>query len=116
MTTKHYKTLNGLLKAIGTNYIDVHTFSRGYAYFRSTYQSHKFVLSDEANDEYWSGIAHVIWRKPSDAQISNLERVARRNYMGLFERLWYDGRRFVYCAGQDYPSEIRCIQNFINKN
>lgn len=36
--------------------------------------------------------------------------------IGILERLYYDKHGWHYCAGQDYPSELRFIRNYIIKN
>ena len=70
----------------------------------------KFTLSEEAENEYVRGITGVIWSKVNDERIY---RIRHAKSMGILRRLWFDGKRFEYCAGQDYTGEIRYIQNHI---
>ena len=70
-------------------------------------QTHPFQLSAEAEEEFWLGIAQVVWERNYRANIDCLKYCRP---FDLMSRLWYNGRYFVYCAGQDYLSEIRAIQ------
>lgn len=69
-----------------------------------------FKLSEEAENEYVRGITGVIWSKVNDER---MYRVRHAKSMGILRRMWYDGKQFVYCAGQSYTGEIRFIQNHI---
>ena len=66
--------------------------------------NHVFTLRDMNRGEAWFP------NDPKDWQISRLAYAT----FGLTDRLWWNGNRFEYCAGQDYPSEIRFIQREIN--
>lgn len=113
--TRKYKTLKGLLRALGDPdrkspwhpYIDVELMRKKKAYFPRTREYHKFILSEAAEDEFWLGIAKVVWSRNAKANMYNLRDC---RYFGLMRRLWWNGNRYEYCAGQDYPSEIRTIQ------
>lgn len=70
----------------------------------------KFELSEQAEDEFVRGITGVLWSKVDE---DRMYRVRHARSMGILRRLWYDGKRFEYCAGQDYPGEIRFIQRNI---
>ena len=70
----------------------------------------KFERSESAQNEYVRGIAGVIWAKVTDERMN---RVRHAKSMGILRRLWFDGKRYEYCAGQDYTGEIRYIQNHI---
>lgn len=69
-----------------------------------------FKLSEQAKGEFVQGIAGVIWSKVTDERI---RKVRHAREMGILRRLWFDGERYEYCAGQDYTSEIRFIQRNI---
>lgn len=108
--TTTYKTLDGLLRQLqwstltGENMADKRaTFSNGWHY--------NFKVTQELEDAFWNGVAHVIWKRPSQNQIEKL-RYAKS---WMLRRMMYSKYGFEYCAGQDYPSEIRSIQNYINK-
>lgn len=69
-----------------------------------------FEFPEDVLHEFYSGCAKVVWRNPKDWQIQRL----RHYNAGIMRRLWFNGERYEYCAGQDYPGEIRFIQNKIN--
>lgn len=110
MKTKRYKTLKGLMKALNTHQLSVLDMNRGQAWFPSEEKTCKFELPEDVLHEFYSGCAKVVWRNPKDWQIQRL----RHYNAGIMRRLWFNGERYEYCAGQDYPGEIRFIQNKIN--
>lgn len=110
--TRHYKTLKGLLNQLYYgNYLDAETVKCGRANFKNC-SFCNFTLSEEAENEFWLGVAKVVWRNPSERQVRNLRYVDT----WALRRLMYDKHGFSYCAGQDYPNEIRTIQRQANKN
>lgn len=109
MRTIHYKTLKGFMRANDIRQFTLEDFRSGRIY-RSGKGWIKFTLSEEATNEYVRGITGVIWSKVNDER---MYRVRHANSMGILRRLWFDGKRFEYCAGQDYTGEIRFIQRNI---
>lgn len=105
--TRKFKTLAGLMKAADLRYLTATQMRNKRLFFPKTRQYQPFKLSDEAENVFWLGIAKVVWERNFRANANNL-RYCRR--FSLMDRLWYDGNSYVYCAGQDYPSEIRTIQ------
>lgn len=110
MKTKRYKTLKGLMKALGTRQLTVLDVNRGQGWFPTEEKTCKFDLPESVLAEFYLGCAMVVWRKPKDWQVRRL----RYCNDGIMRRLWFNGKRYEYCAGQDYPGEIRFIQNKIN--
>lgn len=111
MKTKKYKTLKGLMKATGKREWTALDMARGEAWFNSENKTCRFSLPVEVVEAFWEGLAKVVWRHPSERQI----RLIRYYTDGIMRRLWWNGRYYEYCAGQDYPGEIRFIQNKINR-
>ena len=109
MRTIHYKTLKGFMRANGIRQFTLEDFISGQC-FSSQHGWMKFNLSEEAANEYLRGITGVIWAKVTDERIC---RVRHAKSMGILRRLWFNGKRYEYCAGQDYKGEIRFIQNHI---
>lgn len=112
MKTKKYKTLAGLMKALRTRQWTVLDMNRGEAWFPSEGKTCKFELPIEVIEQFYWGCAKEVWVRPKEWQVNRLKDVTQ----GIFRRLWCDENgRYTYCAGQDYPGEIRCMQNIINK-
>lgn len=109
MKTKRYKTLKGLMKALDNFQFSVLDMNRGQAYFRDEEHTCKFALPEQVMQEFYAGCAAKIYRHPQQWQINALRKVED----GIFRRLWFDGERYVYCTGQDWPSERRCMQSII---
>ena len=111
MKTKKYKTLKGLMKATNHRTWSARDMARGEAWFPSENKTCAFELPSEVVDAFWEGLAKVVWKHPTARQI----RMIRYYQAGIMDRLWWNGRYYEYCAGQDYPGEIRFIQNKINR-
>lgn len=112
--TRRYKTLEGLRKQLRSGFITAEEMREKRACFKD-YSYHNFSISAEAEDEFWQGIAKVVWNRPSSHNVNSLRDLK----IGLMSRLMYDGgkyREYSYCAGQDYPGEIRTIQYYARKN
>jgi hypothetical protein len=107
MKTRDYKTLRGLTKHVHQYSLD--DFVKGMAYHDKLGWI-KIRLSDELRDELVKGFADAI----------DLRKAYRLETLyescGILKRLFYDGRRFTYCAGQDYPGEVRFIKDWIRKH
>lgn len=111
---RRYKTLEGLRKQLHSGYITAEEMRNKRAYFKDGWHRN-FSISAEAEDAFWNGVAHVVWNRPSSHNVNSL----RDLNIGLMSRLMYDGgkyREYSYCAGQDYPGEIRTIQYYARKN
>lgn len=107
-----YKTLEGLRKQIQWGVLTGEHMSNKRATFTDG-RAYNFKVTDEIEDEFWEKMAHVIWRRPSERQIARLPYA--KSWM--LQRMHYDHNgMFSYCAGQDYPGEIRTIQNYVNKH
>lgn len=110
MRNYKYKTLKGFMRANGIRQFSLLDYLHGKV-FSNSHGWIKFSLSREAQTEFLEGIAGVVWSKPTE------ERVKRLRYapeMGILGRLWLDeADGYTYCAGQDYPSEIRYIQRHL---
>ena len=109
MRTIHYKTLKGFMRANGIRQFTLEDFISGKC-FSTQHGWMKFQLSESAANEYIRGITGVIWAKVTDER---MYRVRHAKSMGILRRLWFNGKRYEYCAGQDYTGEIRFIQNHI---
>ena len=109
MRTNHYKTLKGFMRANDIRQFTLADFISGQC-FNPRHGWVKFQLSESAVNEYVRGITGVIWAKITDER---MYRVRHAKSMGILRRLWFDGKRYEYCAGQDYTGEIRFIQNHI---
>ena len=109
MRTIHYKTLKGFMRANGIRQFTLEDFISGKC-FSTKHGWMKFHLSESAANEYLRGITGVIWAKVTDERIC---RVRHAKSMGILRRLWFNGKHYEYCAGQDYTGEIRFIQNHI---
>lgn len=109
MKTFKYKTLKGLLSQVGGRYFTFYDFHSGRFY----HKKHGWVqykLSDEAKEEAARKFAGVVWSKVNDDRVCQCRHYYGK-MCGILERLWITKRGLAkYCAGQDYPSEIRTIQ------
>lgn len=108
---KTYKTLKGLCSQLKRTEIDGDTMANKRGYFKDGWH-YNFRISEEAENEFWTGLAHIVWKSPTDAQIRNLRKV---DYWMLNRLTWHPRYGFSYCSGQDYPSEIRMIRKCANK-
>ena len=117
MKTRHYKTLEGLLKQADRFTLD--DFLSGF-FERKKKDGFttltKYELDESAKLRSASLFAHRLWARPKGDDIDRIFNYNGTNY-GIFRRLWIekDGR-VTYCAGQDYQGEIRHIQYLLRKN
>lgn len=106
-----YKTLQGLRKQMLWGVLTAENMANKRAAFTDS-RYYDFKVTEEVEDEFWDGVAHVVWKHPSEHQICRLKDA--KSWM--LNRLHFESDgRFTYCAGQDYPGEIRMIQNYVNK-
>lgn len=110
---RHYKTLEGLMRACGIKEINLNQMRESRIY-HPKFGWIDFTLDDDVRDNFYRGIAEVVWSRVTDER---LELVKYADYKYILNRLTYNRvyKRFGYCAGQDYPGEIRFIQNFLRK-
>lgn len=99
------------MKATNQRVWSARQMARGEAWFPAEGRTCAFSLPSDVVETFWEGLAKVVWRKPSERQIIRI----RYYNAGIMDRLWFNGSRYEYCAGQDYPGEIRFIQNQINR-
>lgn len=115
MTTsvKKFSCLEDLLEALSNDSISAEMMSEKMAAFNDgkLCEYSDFELPSSSEDHFWKELAKIIWNKPSEQNISDL-----RNSNGWWlKRLTWNGDRYEYTAGQDYPYEIRMIQKLVKK-
>ena len=111
MRTIHYKTLKGLLRQTSYGRINLNEM-RSRRFYHKTKGFVNFSLDWGEVGKFYRGIAGVVWSKVTEDRIA---MVSSAKYMYILDRLWYNGKRYEYCAGQDYVGEIRHIQNELRK-
>lgn len=113
MITVKYKTLRGFVSQLANNQYDLYDYINRRAYLKRRGWCN-IELSEEAENQLLSGFASAIWQKVNTERVN---RVRNANNMGILRRVIMTRRgrniSFEYCAGQDYPSEIRYIQRNI---
>lgn len=119
MKTRLYKTLPGLMKACGARSFSLYEFleKRFYSNGKS------FKVTDELHTKLLNMFASALWERGAEKKAYKLERVG---ICGILRRVCIDMYRSNktkklefrphYCAGQDYPSEIRFIQRMVNNS
>ena len=110
MATRKYKTLAGLLSQTLYGILNFNDFKSGRFYHKKHgYVS--FSLSEEETEKVYSEMSSVVYANGK----KNAFRL--RNYRGqsyrIFNGLCINKKKAYYCAGQDYPSEIRTIQSIL---
>jgi hypothetical protein len=108
---RKYKTLAGCLKQSSSRYLTLQEVRTG-RFCHKTAGFCKFELSEFAADEFYRGITGVIWARPDEERV---RMVSRCEPCGITSRLWWNGRRYEYCAGQDYVAEIRTVQRIMRE-
>jgi hypothetical protein len=113
MKTRHYKTLEGMMRACGIREINLNQMREGRIHHK-TLGWINFTLDEDVKEDFYRGIAGVLWSRVTDERI---EFVRYSDYKYILNRLAYNGqyKRYEYSAGQDYPGEIRFIQNLLRK-
>ena len=115
MKTRYYKTLRGLLSQNDgqLNFNDFHANQ----FYHKTAGWVTFRLPQEEKDKGYKILASAIYSN-GEKMYERLKYYRGQSY-GIFRRIFFDKHRFGkgdYCAGQDYPSEIRFIQCLFRKN
>jgi hypothetical protein len=104
-----YKTLKGLLNAIESKYISAEWMQSKRAYFHK-YGWLEFKVTPEVEEEFWNGIAKVVWSRNAEQKSKKLRKAT-----GFFMRgLMYNKHGFSYCVNQDYVSEMNIIHRTVN--
>lgn len=111
--TKRFSTLQELLDAVFHDTISAEMISEKRASFNDgkLYEWCDFEIPEASEFLFWKEMAKIIWNKPSAANIEAL----RTSKGWWLKRLTWNGDRFEYTAGQDYPYEIRKIQRQVMK-
>lgn len=109
--TRKFSTLKELLDALYYDTVSAEIISEKRACFKdgTSYECCNFEIPEASEQHFWKEIAKVIWSKPTEANINDL-----KSSKGWWLRcLTWNGERFEYVAGQDYPYEIRQIRKFV---
>lgn len=117
-TTRKYTTLRGLFQNLGLRNLTLASFISKRAYDNVRHEWVVLQLSDDLADEIAVLLASVLVSKRYVDKYATLIHNAYTTY-GIYSRLWItrtkNGFRAEYCAGQDYPAEIRCIQSLLRR-
>ena len=109
MKTYKYRTLRGMLSQ--TDDLSLYGIVSGRLYLRGRGWCN-VRISDALRSELFAKWAGVIYSRPND----NARNIQYLQPCGILRRLTIDRTgRASYCAGQDYPGEIRYIQGLIRK-
>lgn len=116
MKTINYKTLRGMVKHTLHNTISFNYFKRGL-FYHNTRGWVKFRLPEGEISKAYEMFASAVY-SDGKANAYKLRQYQGRSY-GILDRLTIIcksyGFKGDYCAGQDYPSEIRTIQKIIRE-
>lgn len=105
MQTRKYKTLKGLLSQTRQlNFNDFHA----NRFFHKKHGWMMFSLPDEEKDKGYAMLASAIYRNGA-SKTSLMKRYIGKEF-GILNRIFFVRGEATYCAGQDYPAEIRTIQ------
>lgn len=118
MKTRKYKTIKGLLKQCYGHELDFNNFTSRTFYHDKSSRWCKFGLPDEEIELAVRLFADVLYGRVTINQLNNILHYHGPSY-GILTRLTiqkksYDKEvRGTYCAGQDYPAEIKTIQKIL---
>lgn len=109
--TSKFSTLQELLEALYFDTVSAEIISEKRACFKdgSSYDYGNYEIPEVSEQHFWKEIAKVIWNKPTEANINAL----KSSKGWWLRRLTWNGERFEYVAGQDYPYEIRKIRKLV---
>lgn len=109
--TRKFSTLQELLDALYYDTVSAEIISEKRACLKdgTSYECCNFEIPEASEQHFWKEIAKVIWSKPTEANINDL----KSSKGWWLRRLTWNGERFEYVAGQDYPYEIRQIRKFV---
>lgn len=114
MATRKYKTLKGLLSQNGGQ-LGYNDFHRNQFYHK-TAGWQNFSLPEEEKEKGYIMLASAIYT--DGKKMSYRLRNYNGRAAGILNRIFFErnGKRATYCAGQDYPGEIRFIQKLFRDN
>ena len=111
MKTYKYKTLSGLMKASKGNQFTLNELIEGRFY----HTGKRFKVTEELQRDLLQMYAKAIWERQWKTKFNKLGMLKP---CGILQRVYIAKHnnefRSHYCAGQDYPSEIRFIQKMVN--
>lgn len=115
MRKRSYKTIRGLMRQKYYEFLSVlDVISGSYYHKHGWYQP--FTLTDEALREFTDGICGALNMKDKDRVFENIRFGIVEN-CGILKRIGvelYRGKlHYTYTAGQDYPSEARCVRKLL---
>lgn len=117
-TIRKYKTLRGLFQNLGLRNFTLEEFISRRVYDNVRHEWITVQLSDDLSDEIAVLLASALVSKRYVDKYATLIHNADTTY-GIYRRLWVtktqNGFRADYCAGQDYPAEIRYIQHLLRR-
>jgi len=117
MRTRNYKTLRGMVSQAYSREINFNDFKAGQ-FHHDRLGWVNFRLPESERQKAYEMFASAIYSN-GKANVYKLMRYDGKKY-GILARLTiickYYGFRGDYCAGQDYPSEIRTIQKIFREN
>ena len=118
---KKFKTLKGAFRSFQIKRLTFSDLLCGQLYDNSANNWRAFELSDDAYMEFAELLAGSIWstKKSQGKYIKLISEYCGRQF-GIYSRMWVELQENgelvgTYCAGQDWNSEIRCIQNCLRK-
>lgn len=110
MEKRHYKTLRGLLSQTLYGQINFIDFHWGMFYHKK--KGHvNFTLDDE--DTFYAAAAAAVYSRPNDEKKARMQKYHGRPHgilNDIMVRLTKKGVRGEFNAGQEYTSELRCVQ------
>lgn len=118
MKIRTYKTIEGLLSQCAYHAMNYNEFVSRQFYHEKSRDWCKFDLPEEEIERAVRLFADVVYGRVTKTQLDRVRYYSGRSY-GILDRLIiqkksYDkGVRCNYCAGQDYPAEIKTIQKIL---
>ena len=116
MKKRNYKTLKGLLSQTLYGQINFNDFHNGRFYHKKNGFTF-FTLADDAKEQCYELMASAIWERNSASRVGLMKNYTGYPHgvlKGISVKLGKNGFRASYCAGQEYTSEIRCVQRIFH--
>lgn len=107
MATRKYKTLRGLLSQTLWGVLNFNEL-KSRSFYHKEHGWMSFSLPEEEIDKVYVQMASVIYANGEKYE-SLLKHYHGKSYK-IFNGLCINKKKAYYCAGQDYPAEIRTIQ------
>lgn len=109
-----YKTLKGLMR-VNNNYFTLDNY-RSMRIYHTKKGWIDIKLTDKLKQEIINLFLEVLGSKNND-KLKEVLLINDFRNLGIYSRLWIDKKlKSVYCAGQDYPGEIRFIKKELLKD